>query len=134
MEKTTNGVAYKTIEEYMATVPDDKRLVLEALRQTIKEAAPEAEEAISYMMPTFKYHGNLVYFAAFKNHCTFFVGNGSLVLQLKDELKDYNTAKSGIYFTVKKPLPVELVKKIVWRRMEENEAKQQLRATKKSKK
>ena len=125
---------FTTIDEYMVTVPDDKRLVLETLRQTIREAAPEAEETISYMMPTFKYHGNLVHFAAFKNHCSFFVGNGSLVGQILDELKGYNTAKSGIHFTVEKPLPAELVKKIVWRRMEENEEKQRLKAAKKSKK
>ena len=131
MEKSAS---FTTIDEYMATVPDDKRLVLEILRQTIKEAAPDAEEVIGYMMPTFKYHGNLVHFAAFKNHCSFFVGNGSLVGQMKDELKDYNAVKSGIHFTVEKPLPAALVKKIVWRRMEENEAKQKLKAAKKPKK
>ena len=131
MEKSAN---FTTIDEYMVTVPDDKRLVLETLRQTIREAAPDAGEVISYMMPTFKYHGNLVHFAAFKNHCSFFVGNGSLVDKMTDELKDYNAVKSGIHFTVEKPLPAELIKKIVWRRMEENEAKQRLKAAKKLKK
>ena len=131
MEKSAS---FTTIDEYMATVPDDKRLVLEILRQTIKEAAPDAEEIISYMMPTFKYHGNLVHFAAFKNHCSFFVGNGSLVDKMKEELKDYNAVKSGIHFTIEKPIPAELVKKIVWRRMEENEEKQRLKAAKKPKK
>jgi uncharacterized protein YdhG (YjbR/CyaY superfamily) len=134
MEKSNNAVPFTNIDEYLATLPDNKRQVLETLRQTIKEAAPEAEEVISYMMPTFRYNGVLVHFAAFKNHCSFFVGNGSLVSQIKDELKDYTTAKSGIHFTPEKPLPTDLIKKIVWRRMEENEEKLRLKAAKKPKK
>ena len=127
MEKITNSFAITTIDDYLATVPDDKRLALETLRQIIKEVAPKAEEAISYRMPTFKYHGNLVYFAAFKNHCSLFVGNGSLVDQIKDELKDYSTTKSCIHFTIENPLPAALIKKIVLRRMAQNEEKQRLK-------
>ncbi len=123
----------KNIDEYLVTVPDDKRLALESLRQIIKEAAPEAEETISYMMPAFKYQGMLVYFAAFKNHCSLFPGASS-VEHFKEELKPYKTSKGTISFTVDNPLPTALVKKIVWRQMEQNEEKQRIKAAKKPKK
>ena len=132
MEKATNTVPYKNIDEYLATVPDDKRLVLESLRQTIKEAAPEAEETISYMMPAYKYHGMLVYFAAFKNHCSLFPGS-ALVEHFKEELKPYKTSKGTISFTVDNPLPTALVKKIVRWLMGQNEEKQRIKSTKKPK-
>lgn len=121
--KTTDSVPVNNIDEYLSALPENVRNALEALRKTIKEAAPEAEEVISYQIPAFKYHGMLVYFAAYSNHCSFFVGNGSLIASMKEELKAYSTAKSAIHFTVEKPLPVALVQKIVWRRMGENEEK-----------
>ena len=123
MKNEKDIAAPKNIDDYMATLPEKQREVLESLRQTIKETAPKAEEVISYMMPAFKYHGVLVYFAAFKNHCSFFPGNGGLTESLKDELKDYKTSKGTISFTVDKPLPKELVKKIVLERMAQNETK-----------
>jgi uncharacterized protein YdhG (YjbR/CyaY superfamily) len=83
--------------------------------------APRAEEVISYGMPGYKYHGMLVYFAAFKNHCSFFPGS-SRIIKMYDELKEYKTSKGSIQFTIDKPLPVSLVKKIVKARMRENEA------------
>ncbi|MBC7861612.1 MAG: DUF1801 domain-containing protein [Bacteroidia bacterium] len=104
--------------------PEKKvQIVLEKLRHTIRTTAPAAEELISYGMPAYKLHGMLVYFAAFKNHCSFFPGNSSLVKELQDELKPYKTAKGTIQFTVEKPLPASLVKKIVKLRMKENLAK-----------
>jgi uncharacterized protein YdhG (YjbR/CyaY superfamily) len=121
MKKASDTPLPKNIDEYLALLPENTRNALESLRKTIKQAAPEAEEVISYNMPAFKYQGMLVYFAAFKNHCSLFVGNGSLVLSLKNELKDYSTAKSGIHFTPEKPLPEALIKKIVWTRMGQNE-------------
>ena len=133
MEKTTTAVPFTNIDEYLATLPEDKRQVLEALRQTIKEAAPEAEEVISYMMPTFKYHGSLVHFAAFKNHFSLFPG-GALVEQFKESLKSYKTSKGTISFTAENPLATALVKKIVWHLMEQNEEKQRIKAAKKPKK
>ena len=133
MEKSNNAVPFTNIDEYLATLPDDKRQVLENLRQTIKEAAPKAEEVISYMMPAFKYHGMLVYFAAFKNHFSLFPG-GALVEQFKEELKSFKTSKGTISFTAENPLPTALVKKIVWHLMEQNEEKQRLKETKKPKK
>lgn len=133
MEKSNNALPFTNIDEYLTTLPEDKRQVLEALRQTIKEAAPEAEEVISYMMPTFKYHGTLVHFAAFKNHYSLFPG-GTLVERFKEELKPFKTSKGTISFTDDNPLPTALVKKIVWWLMEQNEEKQRIKSNKKPKK
>lgn len=112
----------KTIDDYLSRLPEGVRTSLENLRKTIKSAAPKAEEVISYGMPAFKLHGMLVYFAAFKNHCSFFPGSASIA-KLKNELKPYQTSKGTIQFTIDKPLPVTLVRKIVKARVEENEAK-----------
>ena len=110
----------KNIDEYMALQPEKVRETLENLRQIIRETAPEVEEVISYGIPGYKYHGMLVYFAAYKKHCSLFGGNGSLTEQMKEELKDYKTSKGTIQFTVEKPLPDELVRHIVKYRMKEN--------------
>jgi uncharacterized protein YdhG (YjbR/CyaY superfamily) len=114
--------AAKTIDEYLKSLPGDVRMTLEKLYKAIKSAAPDAEELISYGMPAFKHQGMLVYFAAFKDHCSFFPGSSQIV-QLYDELKPFKTSKGTIQFTVDKPLPVALVKKIVKARVEENEAR-----------
>lgn len=119
MQKRSTPIP-KNIDEYLLTLPDEVRITLEKLRQTIRQAAPDAEEVISYQMPAFKYHGMLVYFAAFKNHCSFFPGNAGLLETMKDELKDFKTSKGTLQFTVEKPLPVPLVKKIVKARVKEN--------------
>ncbi len=114
------AIVAKTTDEYLNTLPVDVRELLQNLRDTIKSVAPQAEELISYGMPAFKYHGMLVYFSAFKNHCSFFPGNSSLIAKMEKELKPYKTAKGTIQFTVEKPLPAVLVKKIVKARMKEN--------------
>jgi uncharacterized protein YdhG (YjbR/CyaY superfamily) len=111
----------KTVDEYLARVPDDARATLEKLRQTIRAAAPQAVEVISYQMPMFKHHGMLVAFAAFKDHCSFFAGSG-VMDAFADELKNYKTSKGTIRFTVSKPLPATLVKKLVKARIKHNEA------------
>jgi uncharacterized protein YdhG (YjbR/CyaY superfamily) len=110
----------KTVDEYLESLPVDVRSVLTQLRKTIKSTAPKAEEAISYGMPAYKYHGALVYFAAFNNHCSFFPGS-SQVVKVYEELKSFKTAKGTIQFTIDKPLPGTIVKKIVKARMKENE-------------
>ncbi|MBM2816463.1 MAG: hypothetical protein HW421_3225 [Ignavibacteria bacterium] len=110
----------KDIDSYLTLVPENFKILLEKLRQTIKALVPEVEETISWGMPAFKYNGLLLYFAAFKNHCSLFPGNSKLILQLKDELKDFKTSKGTIHFTIENPLPDELVKKIVLTRVEEN--------------
>lgn len=121
----------KDTDSYLALQPEKVRDVLEKLRQTIKSSAPEAEEVISYGMPAFRYHGMLVYFAAFKNHCSFFPG--SIVEKMKNELKNYKTSKGTIQFTAEKPLPTALVKKIVKARVKENLNKKKILSTKKIK-
>jgi len=123
----------KSVDAYLAALPTEVREVLSKLRSTIKAAAPKAEEVISYGMPGYKYHGALVYFAAFKNHCSFFPGS-SKIIGLYDELKSFKTAKGTIQFTNDKPLPIALVKKIVKARMKENEIRQLAKHLKPTKK
>ena len=115
--------SYATVEEYLNGVPADKRMALDKLRATIRSVVPKAEEYISYGMPTFKYNGPLVSYAAFKDHCSLFPWGGSLIKKYAEELKAFKTSKGTMQFTIDKPLPVSLVKKIVKERMKENEAR-----------
>ena len=113
------------VEEYMAALPQGSRKALERLRKTIKAAAPEATEAISYQMPAFRDHGRvLVYYAAFKDHYSLFPASGAVIETFAEELKPYLTSKGTIRFDLGKPLPVALVKKIVKARLEENAERQ----------
>ena len=109
---------YKTIDEYINTFPADIRDMLQTIRQTIHEAAPEAKEAISYQMPTFKLNGNLVHFAAFKNHVGFYPAPSGIE-RFKTELSPYKWSKGAVQFPLDKPLPLELVRKIVAFRAQE---------------
>ncbi|MEP6617525.1 MAG: DUF1801 domain-containing protein [Ginsengibacter sp.] len=118
-----NSATPKNIDEYLSWQPEKVRSVLEKLRKTIIETAPGAEEVISYKMPAFKYHGILLYFAAFKNHCSLFAANSSLTDDMKAELKAYKTSAGTIQFTIDNPLPAALVKKIVKARMKQNLSK-----------
>jgi uncharacterized protein YdhG (YjbR/CyaY superfamily) len=112
------------VEAYMAQVPEPARTTLEKIRAMIKAAAPrEATEAISYRMPSFQYKGALVWYAAFKHHCSFFPMDGSLAGEFADELKRCKTSKGTIQFPADKPLSKELVTKIVKVRVAQNEAK-----------
>jgi uncharacterized protein YdhG (YjbR/CyaY superfamily) len=111
-----------TVDEYLANLPKKERSVLSNLRKTIKATAPKADEVIGYGMPGYKYHGMLVYFAAFKNHCSFFPGT-SMLKQFGKAVEPYQTSKGTLQFTVDKPLPAALVKKIIKERVKQNEAK-----------
>lgn len=97
---------------------------LHRLRKIIHKTAPGVEEMISYGMPAFKYKGMLVYFAAFKNHFSLFGGNSSLNAEMKNDLKDFETTKGSIHFTVEKQLPAALVKKIIQIRVKQNKEEQ----------
>ncbi len=111
---------FKTIDEYIKTFPEDVQGILEKMRQTIKKAAPEAVEAISYQIPTFKLNGkNLVHFAAFKNHIGFYP-TSSGIEAFKEELSLYKGAKGSVQFPIKEPIPYDLVKKMVIFRVKEN--------------
>jgi len=116
--------ALSSVEKYLAALPEKQRAALERLRKTIRAAAPEATEGISYQMPAFKHHGTLVAYAAFKDHCSFFPMSSKLIEEHKDELKAYDTAKGTIRFQADKPLPAALVRKIVKERIAQNEARQ----------
>ena len=109
----------QTIDDYIAQFPDEARERMQLLRKVIKNAAPEATEKISWGMPTFSFHGNLVHFAAHKKHVGFYPGaNG--VEQFLDKLKEYHTSKGAIQFPMDKPLPLELIDEIVRFRLDEN--------------
>ena len=99
------------------------RAALQKLRKTIREAAPEAEEVISYHMPAFRHHGMLVYYAAFKDHCSFFMGSASARRRFAEELKLFAAGKGTVHFTPQRPLPTALVRRIVKARVAENEAR-----------
>ena len=110
---------YKTIDEYIKTFPADIQSILEKMRQTIREVAPEAIETISYQMPTFRLNGNLVHFAAFKNHIGFYP-TPSGTESFQKELSPYKGGKGSVRFPLDKPIPFDLVKKIVIFRVKEN--------------
>jgi uncharacterized protein YdhG (YjbR/CyaY superfamily) len=113
----------KTIDDYLAALPDDKRAALEKLRKTIRAIAPKAEECISYRLPAFRLNGTmLVAFGAAANHCAFYPMSSSTVEVFKDELKDYKTSKGTIRFQPDKSLPTALVRKLVKARIVENTA------------
>jgi len=109
----TDKKQFNTIDEYIQTFPEDVQSILEKMRQTIREAASKAIEAISYQMPTFKLNGkNLVHFAAWKNHIGFYP-TPSGTEAFKKELMPYKGAKGSVQFPMKKSIPYELVKNIV---------------------
>jgi len=113
-----------SVENYLASLPEESRAALEKLRKMIKAAAPEATETIGYQMPAFKDHGRLlVAYAAFKDHCSFFPMSTKVIEAYSEELKPYFAGKGTIRFHVDKPLPAALVRKIVKARIEENAAR-----------
>lgn len=115
----TPNIIPKNIDEYIAMFPSDIQEILNELRATIKKAAPEAEEVISYQMSAFKYYGMLVYFAAFKNHIGFYP-MASGIETFKKELSVYKGAKGSVQFPLDEPMPLGLITKIVKFRIREN--------------
>jgi uncharacterized protein YdhG (YjbR/CyaY superfamily) len=115
---------FQTIDEYIGTFPEDVQRILNELRQTIREAAPEAEETINYQMPTFTLNGNLVHFAAFENHIGFYP-TPSGIEAFKQELSRYKGAKGSVQFPMDQPLPLPLIRRIVEYRVKENLARKQ---------
>ena len=115
--------AAKTVDEYLERLPADQRTALEKLRKTIRAAAPKAQEVISYQIPVYKYHGALVCFGAFPDHCSLYVVNKNLLNVFAKELEGYKTTGTTIHFTPDKPLPTTLVKKIVKARIADNEGR-----------
>lgn len=117
-------ITYESIDDYISKFPPEIQEILSTIRKVIKEAAPDAKEKISYQMPTFELHGNLVHFAAFKNHIGFYpTPNG--IDAFKEELSVYKGAKGSIQFPLNQPMPYELISKIVKYRVAENIQKAQ---------
>ncbi|MBI3174387.1 MAG: DUF1801 domain-containing protein [Chloroflexi bacterium] len=110
MEKQKTG--FTSVDEYIAAFPADVQERLRQMRAVIREAAPEAQEKISYQMPTFFLHGNLVHFAAFKTHIGFYPAPRGIEA-FKDELAAYEGAKGSVRFPLDQPLPLDLVRRIV---------------------
>ena len=112
---------FRTIDEYIEASPKDVQGILQRLRLTIRKAAPEAAETISYQMPTFKLNGKgLVYFAAFKNHIGLYpIPSG--IEAFKKELSRYKQGKGSVQFPIDKPIPYDLVRRIVRFRAKENQ-------------
>jgi len=118
------SAGFATIDEYIAMFPADIQEKLQEIRRTIKAAAPEATEKISYQMPTFYLNGNLVHFAAFKNHIGFYPAPSGIE-EFKEELAVYQSSKGAVRLPLDKPLPLDLITAIVKYRVTENLKKSQ---------
>lgn len=120
----------ENIDQYIATFPAESQAKMQVLRKTIKKAAPMAEECINYAMPTFKLHGNLVHFAAYKNHIGFYPAPSGIEA-FEKELKKFKTSKGAIQFPIDQPIPFELIESIVNFRVKENIEKFAIKLNKK---
>ena len=123
---------FKTADEYLSSLPRDKRDAVQQLRTLIKESAPGAEEVISYNMPAYKFHGLLVYMMAHAEHIGFYPFSSSIRV-FKNKLTSYKTSKGTIQFPLGKNIPAKLVKDIVKFRVKENLEKERMRKLKKKK-
>lgn len=109
----------RTVDEYISNFPEEVKAILEEVRNAIRKAAPEAEETIGYAMPTYKLNGNLIHFAAYKNHIGLYpTPNG--IEGFKEELSVYKGAKGSVQFPLNKPMPLELISRITKFRVQEN--------------
>jgi uncharacterized protein YdhG (YjbR/CyaY superfamily) len=118
MERKT----FTSIDEYIRSFPKEIQKLLNEVRAAIKAAAPQATEKISYQIPTYYLNGNLVHFAAFKSHIGFYP-TSSGISAFKDALKEYKSAKGSVQFPLDKPMPIDLIKRIVKFRIKENSQK-----------
>jgi len=116
----TNKVATQTIDEHIAQFPASTREILQKVRETIREVAPDATEVIAYGIPTFKLNGNLVHFAGYTRHVGFYPGSEAIEV-FREEIKGYKTSKGTIQFPLDKPIPYELIKKITQYRVQKNQ-------------
>lgn len=126
MDKKT----YESIDEYILQFPLEVQKKLQSLRNVIRESAPDAEEKISWQMPTFVLHGNLVHFAAHQKHIGLYPG-ASGIATFQDKLSDYKNSKGAVQFSMDKPLPYELISEIVKFRVVENTKEAESKAEKK---
>ena len=115
----SNKISPENIDEYIAAFPEDVQVILEKVRQTIREAAPDAQEKISYQIPTFALYGNLVHFAAYKKHIGFYPASSGID-KFKEILSAYELSKGTVRFPLDKPIPYDLIREIVAFRVKEN--------------
>ncbi len=127
---TTNTPIASNIDEYIAGFPGEVQEILQKIRATIHNAAPDAEETINYAIPTFVYKGNLVHFAAFKKHIGFYPAPSG-ISKFQTELAGYQQAKGSVQFPLDQPIPYELIDRIVRFRVEENIEKAEAKKKKK---
>ena len=123
--------SFSSIDAYIAIFPQEVQKKLNELRATIRASAPEAKEKISYQMPTFALKGNLVHFAAYQKHIGFYPAPSG-IQEFKKELSVYEGAKGSVRFPIDKPLPLELISKIVKFRVSENLKKAEIKRSKKN--
>ncbi|GGC32458.1 hypothetical protein GCM10011386_25770 [Parapedobacter defluvii] len=127
--ENTQANNINTVNQYLTSIGEDsKRALLERLRAIIKQAVPEADEVISYKMPTYKYNGILIYFAAWKNHWALYPANATLKETFKEELSRYKQTKGAIHFPWEEPLPEALITRLVKKRAAENKEKAKAKA------
>jgi uncharacterized protein YdhG (YjbR/CyaY superfamily) len=115
-----NAPAPKDVDEYLSRLPEDQRVALQNVRDVIRAAAPEAIETMSYQIPTYRYHGPLISFGAWKEHCALYGGTNEA---FQDELRPYDTSKGTIRFRPESPLPADLVRRLILARMAGNDAR-----------
>lgn len=125
MRKGPTGAGSKPagIDDYLSALPADKRAALERLRQTIRAAAPQAEECISYGIAAFRHQGLLVGLGATRNHCAFYLMSATVLDQFKDAVEGYDVSKGTIRFQSDQPVPAALVRRLVKARIAENEGR-----------
>lgn len=111
---------FKTVDEYIATFPESVQEVLQTVRSAIREAVPEADEAIGYQLAAYRYHGPLIYFGGFAKHYSLFGHSDTVLEAFADELSGYQLSKGTIKFPLDKPVPVALIRKVVRYRADEN--------------
>lgn len=128
-----NKKSYQTIDEYISLFSPEVQKILQELRSVIKEAAPDAQVKISWQMPTFFLHGNLVHFAAQKKHIGLYPG-ASGIENFKHQFAEYKYSKGAVQFPIHKPIPFELVREIVKFRVKENITEAEIKASKKKQK
>lgn len=131
MANTIKNMQARNINEYIAGFPQQIQIILEQIRSTIRQAAPEADETIKYAMPTFVFHGNLVHFAAFANHIGFYpVPSG--IEAFKKELSVYKGAKGSVQFPLNQPIPLNLISRIVTFRVKQNQLEAEKKKSRKT--
>lgn len=128
--RPASAVPSSAVDEYLARVPEPARATLAKVRAVILTTVPKGtEEVISYGMPAYKYNGMLFGFAAFKDHCSLFAMNPAVQSQFAGELKPYSTSKGTIRFSLEKPFPAPLLRKLLKARIAQNEARRQAKKT-----